>query len=286
MNTRKAVALGLFLMGSSAAAVEAATVFNFTNFNNCSALQLNGNAACTGGVLRVTPATFGQSGSTFSTTLIPLGPGASFSTLFSFRITGNGGSADADGLGADGIVFVVQPVSSSVGGGGGGIGYAGIPSSFGVEFDTWNNGVGAGDPDGNHVGFDLNGSVASVQTASVTPRINDGNVWYAWIDYNGTTMQLRLSQSPTRPAAPTMSRNVNLATVLGTTSAYVGFTSGTGAAYGNHDVLTWRFDNEFAPIGAPAATNVPVPSLSEGALALLAALLAGAAYLKLRRRAG
>ncbi|MEO7762506.1 MAG: hypothetical protein ABIS68_11425 [Casimicrobiaceae bacterium] len=39
---------------------------------------------------------------------------------------------DSDGAGADGIVFVVQPVSSTVGGGGGGIGYFGIPTSLAV----------------------------------------------------------------------------------------------------------------------------------------------------------
>src|SRR6188474_3600301 len=72
----------------------AATVFNFQNFNDCSPLQLNGNAACTGGVLRVTPATFNQAGSAFSMTLVPLGAGATFSTFFTFRFTSPGGSAD------------------------------------------------------------------------------------------------------------------------------------------------------------------------------------------------
>ena len=36
--------------------------------------------------------------------------------------------------GADGIAFVLQPISTSIGTGGGGIGYAGITPSFGVEF--------------------------------------------------------------------------------------------------------------------------------------------------------
>ena len=99
--------------------VRGATIFNFADFSDCTTLQLNGNAACTLNVLRVTPATLSQSGSAFSTTLIPLGPGASFSTFFTFRISGSGGISDSDGLGADGIVFVIQPVASTVGGGGG-----------------------------------------------------------------------------------------------------------------------------------------------------------------------
>ncbi|MEP7207846.1 MAG: L-type lectin-domain containing protein [Casimicrobiaceae bacterium] len=261
--------------------VYSATIFNFANFNNCSTLQLNGNAACTGGVLRVTPAAFSQSGSTFSTTLIPLGAGASFSTYFSFRMSASGFG------GADGIVFVIQPVASTVGGGGGGIGYVGIPNSLGVEFDTWDNGVGSGDPDGNHVGIDLNGSVASVQTAPVSSPLDDGSIWYAWIDYDGSVLELRLSQTNVRPVSPILSRAVALSSVLGTSSAYVGFTSGTGAAYSNHDILTWRFDNSFAPIGGaappPTLSAAPIPTLSDLALGLLALLIAGCAVYRLRR---
>ena len=185
----------LLLMAANA---HAAVVVNFANFSNCSTLQLNGNAACTSNVLRVTPATFGQSGSAFSQTIIPLGPGSTFSTFFSFNLNNPGGSADNDGLGADGITFTVQPNASTAGGGGGGIGYQGIPNSVAIEFDTWNNGVGAGDPDGNHVGVDLNGSVASVITVPIATRLNDGTTWYAWIDYNGSVIELRLSQTNAR----------------------------------------------------------------------------------------
>jgi len=286
MNLLRACAVMVVATAFGSATALAATVFNFANFNNCTTLQINGNAACTGGVLRVTPAQFNQSGSAFSTTLIPLGAGAQFSTFFSFNINASGGSSDGDGLGADGIVFVVQPVASTVGGSGGGIGYQGIPTSLGVEFDTWNNGGGFGDPDGNHVGIDLNGSIVSVLTASVSPRLNNAATWYAWIDYDGTTLTLRVSPTSSRPATPTLSYAVNLATVLGTTQAYVGFTSGTGSAFANHDILTWQFDNAFAPIGAPPslAAPVPTPTMSDAALVALALLTLAGAWLALRRR--
>ena len=257
---------------------QAATIFNFPNFASCAGLQLNGNAACTGGVLRVTPAAFSQAGSAFSTTLIPLGPGAAFSTFFTFRISNSGFG------GADGIVFAVQPVASTVGGLGGGIGFAGIPTSLGVEFDTWNNGAPT-DTSDSHVGIDLNGSVQSVQTVDILPPLDNGAIWFAWIDYNGAVLELRLSQTSSRPAAPTLSRAVNLASILGTTSAFVGFTSGTGAAFSDHDILSWRFDDVFAPIGG-AAPSAAVPALADVALWLLAGLLAGAALLELRRRRG
>ncbi|GIK87309.1 MAG: IPTL-CTERM sorting domain-containing protein [Burkholderiales bacterium] len=279
---RRAVLSTLIALAVLAApAANGAIVINFPDFSNCATLQLNANAACTANVLRVTPALGGQSGSAFSQTLIPLGAGNSFSTYFAFRITDNSGN-DGDGPGADGITFTVQPNASTAGGAGGGIGYLGIPNSVAVEFDTWDNGIGAGDPNGNHVGVDLNGSVASVVTVPIATRLNDGNVWYAWIDYNGSVLELRLSQVNTRPVAPTLSHAVNLATVLGTTQAFVGFTSGTGAAWANHDVLTWTFDNSFAPIGAaPAAA---IPTLSHVALAALALLLVAFGARGLRRR--
>ena len=279
------VASAVAVCGLFAAVADAAVVINFPNFSNCSTLQLNGNAACTASVLRVVPALGGQAGSAFSQTIIPLGPGNTFSTFFSFRMSANGGSADTDGLGADGFTFTVQPNANTAGGAGGGMGYLGIANSVAAEFDIWNNGPGFGDPDGNHVGIDLNGSINSVVVAPIATRLNDGNVWYAWVDYNGSVLEVRVAQTSVRPAAPTLSYAVNLNTVIGTTQAYVGFTSGTGAAFANHDILTWTFDNTFNPIGAapgpaPAAN---VPALSPWSLFVAALLVAALALRALRR---
>jgi len=74
---------------------------------------------------------------------------------------------------------------------------------------------------------------------------------------------------------------VNLAAVLGTSQAFVGFTAGTGAGFENHDILSWQFDNAFAPIGTVGA----VPTLSETALFSIALLLgvAGMGFIRWRR---
>jgi hypothetical protein len=263
----------------------AAIVVNFPNFSNCSTLQLNGSAACVANVLRVTPSTVGQSGSAFSQTIIPLGAGNTFSTFFSFNINTPGGIGDEDGPGADGITFTVQPNASTAGGAGGGIGYQGIPNSIAIEFDTFNNGVVAGDPNGNHLGVDINGSVFSVATVPVGARMNDGSTFYAWVDYNGAVVEVRLSQTAVRPAAPTLSHAVNLATVIGQNQAFVGFTSGTGSGFGNHDIQSWVFDNTFNPIGGPpGAAATDIPTLSDVALLLSALMLAAVGVQALRRR--
>ena len=149
-------------------------------------------------------------------------------------------------------MFVVQTVSNNVGGSGGGIGYQGIASSVGVEFDTYDNGVGAGDGSGNHAGIDLNGSVNSVAQIPVAPRFNDGNVWTVWVDYDGNNnlLEVRANETGLRPSVALLSYSVDLATVLGTPNAFVGFTSGTGSGYANHDILNWNFESDYNPIGS------------------------------------
>ena len=268
-----------------AAAVSALPAFGqiiINDFSTASGLQLNGNAAVAGTALRITPANYSQAGSVFSTTAISLNALASFSTYFQFRITNSGGSGDSDGWGADGITFVVQTLSNNVGGLGGGIGYLGISNSVGVEFDTWNNGTGWGDPNGNHVNFNYGGTFsAHTNAAIVANRMNDGTVWNAWVDYNGATqaLELRLLEgSNVRPATAFLATSVDLVAALGSTNAFVGFTSGTGAAFGNHDILTWEFRSEYNPIipgGATTPGAVPEPStyglMAAGALGLIAA---------------
>ena len=143
-------------------------------------------------------------------------------------------------------------------------------NSVGIEFDTWYN--GRLDSDGNHVGINLNGSGKSVVHRRVDTRMNNGEIWNAWIDYDGTAdvLEVRLTMDGTRALDPFLSLNVDLESVLGSPKAYIGFTSGTGAAGGDHDILGMRFRDDFSPISANAS-----PVSAPGSLALLSAGLFG-----------
>ena len=265
----------------TATAVTARAGFVYPDFSNVSGLKLNGTAVRSGADLQLTAASGFQNGSAFTTASTPLGNLNSFSTHFRFRITNSGGIGDEDGPGADGLVFVIQTISNNVGGAGGYLGYGGINHSLGIEFDTFNNGAGFGDPNGNHVGIDLNGNIVSVKTAEERTRFNNGSVWNAWVDYNGLTdgLEVRWSLGSTRPINAQLTATEDLRSILGSNSAFLGFTAGTGSGYGTQDILSWEYRDSFNPIGSDPSA---VPEPSTAALAFAGLLTLGVVR---RRRA-
>ena len=258
---------------------------SYASFGAASGLTLNGNSTIVENVLRLVPADTFQRGSAFTST--PVGV-ATFNTSFTFQMSGNGSTAgpdgfDGQGAGADGIMFVLQNAGpAALGGPGGRMGYgldpddpgAAIAPSVGVEFDTFQNGE-YGDADTNHVGINVNGSVFSVQAQGVEGRFDDGRLWTAWLDYDGTTLEVRVSASGSRPEFPTLSRTIDIPTILGGQTAYAGFTSATGLDFENADVLSWTYSgcqpgvlsNDTDSDGNPL-TAVLVQNAEHGALTL------------------
>jgi hypothetical protein len=230
-----------------------AGILVFDGFKDASLLTLNNAASIVetddGFVLRVTPANGNRAGSAFSSATVDA---TSFSTKFAFRFTNQGGSIfDCNTTdGADGLVFVVQSVSSSIGGLGAGIGYQGIPKSVGIEFDSWCNAAN-NDPNSSHVGIDLNGNVnhgaGAPFTATVEPDLDAGDLWWAWVDYDGVSMRVYLSRQPVQPFQPIVVRDLDLPAILEQDTGYVGFTSGTGADWADHDVVYWEY-TDYSPV--------------------------------------
>jgi len=218
---------------------------NFPDFSNTSGLTLNGSAAAVSNgidparVLRLARQVLFDGGSAFTSEKVCL---ATFSSFFEFRITNPGGLPDASGQsGADGLTFTVQRAGpTALGLLGGSLGYGGIAPSVAVEIDTWDNGfIDAGT---NHVGIDVNGNVNSAAKIAVPGRFDDGNLWSVWIDYNGSVLEVRVSNTGVRPAAPTLSLAIDIPATLGSSAGFAGFTAATGAAFGNHDIVSWTLD--------------------------------------------
>ena len=63
-----------------------------------------------------------------------------------------------DSTGADGIAFVLQPISTNVGAIGEGLGFEGVSPSVGISLDTWQN-LRRNDPPYDHITIQLNGAV-------------------------------------------------------------------------------------------------------------------------------
>jgi len=211
---------------------------NYPNFTDLSAFTLNARASQlnTGdGILNLIEGRW-QRGSAFLTDRIQLG--TTYSTSFSFQISDNVGRGDSDGIGADWIRFSIQTVSDLVPGG----------NMIGVEFDIYNNGS-RDNNSGNHIGLntDYEDTLQSVAIRHINTRFNNGEVWFSWIDYDGSRVKIYASMNDNKPVDPDISYGLNLADTLGTSEVYLGFIAGSGAGGANFDVLNWSFNSTPIP---------------------------------------
>jgi hypothetical protein len=230
-----------------------------TDFSNVSNWTLNGNTVQQNNRLALTQ-TVNQGGSAFLTNAVNLQNNLSFSAFFTFEMSNPSGQTDTDGqVGADGLAFVVQTQTNSVGGTGGFLGYGGpngIQNSLAVEFDTWDNenlmsnGNQVDSGNGNHVGINTNADMFSIAQANEATLFNIGGIWSAWIDYNGVTdlLEVRWSNNGQRSQQAGLSATVDLVNALGSNLAFFGFTSGTGSGGGLHEILSYEFRDDFEPI--------------------------------------
>jgi hypothetical protein len=121
---------------------------------------LNGEATSIGdNCYSLTEAVAWQAGSMWYDSLISLEN--DFTVDFNFYL------GDSDG-GADGMAFVLQPVSTGLGSSGGGLGYEGIDPSVNIEFDSYDNDVND-DPPFDHVSIMRDGTLSHALPSALTP---------------------------------------------------------------------------------------------------------------------
>jgi hypothetical protein len=169
--------------------------FNFADFSDASPLTLLGDASITADHrLRLTPAIGGQEGAAWYT-LEKQYVGFDFSTTFQFQLADN---FDPPG-GSDGFVFLIQNFTPTfLAGGGGTLGYYGLPNSLAVEFDSFQNSE-VSDPSGSHISIHTGGTgpndwreSLSLGSFNTNPILDDAQIHTARITYAQKSLSIYL----------------------------------------------------------------------------------------------
>jgi hypothetical protein len=241
------------------------SAFEFTEFTDKSNLMLNGRAAISHGVARLTEDLFYQVGTMWYHETVPVLDG--FSTEFAFRFSQgkNHDCGDGSAQGADGIAFVIQNAgNAAIGFAGGSIGYEGIYNSLAIEFDTYSNDANQienyFDPNGNHIavqtmksGKNTSKHIMQANLAmneNVMPMLADSTIYYAKIIFSlkNKTLTIYLDTVPNPDKEVLSLERFEIGKYLSLDRGYrafVGFTAATGCAVEIHDILSWSFCPEF-----------------------------------------
>jgi hypothetical protein len=227
-----ALAPGLVESGVALSFFGSATAFpTVAGFGgNGAGWTLNGGAAATNDVITLTDGGYGEARSAFFDN-----PQAVTSFIARFIYQSSGG--------ADGAAFVLQNApagAGALGGDGGCLGYCGIMPSAAVEYDFYG---------GTAAGLATNG-VAIYFTSTLPLNLASDDPIWAVLYYNGSVLTEHMVNQNTGDTFDA-AYPVNLADAVGSNTAWVGFTAGTGSLSSTQTVSGFTF-----------GPNRPTPILS------------------------
>ena len=198
--------------------------------------EINGSATHTGGGdYLLTPASGAKVGSIWFENKISLKESFDLDFELYFGTKNNG---------ADGISFCLQPLSTSVGVSGGGLGVQGVSPSFFAEFDTYRNN---GDPNFDHIAIQKNGDVYNQGANNLVPAVRirsgfddveDGQWYPIQVKWNATIKKFEIYVDCVLRASYT--GDIVNSIFGGDPLVYWGFTASTGGANNEHRVRNVR----------------------------------------------
>jgi hypothetical protein len=223
----------------------AGTASRFT-FNGASAKIVGSN-------LQLTDGGINEAASIFVSAKVSV---TSFITQFNFQLLP--GTVPI----SDGITFCIQGAArADVGGSGGGLGYGGITKSVAVKFDLWNNAGEGPDSTGLYTNGLLPTLVNSVNLTGTGIDLHSGHVFNVGMAYDGTTLKVTITDTVTQAKA-TQSYVVNIPSVVGASTAYVGFTGSTGTHTAVQNILNWTYTITPPAIPTVASTTGAADSVA------------------------
>ena len=201
---------------------------------------LNGSAVDLGGdCIRLTPNALTQTGSAWNPDKVNLRQD------FRVEVDMFLGSSNA---GADGMDFVLQPISTAIGVSGGGLGYLGVSPSLAAEFDTWQN-TDYFDPACDHVAIVSNGNpshsgptslVSPVDILATSCNAEDNTYHAVSIRWTAATTTLEVFVD----CVPRVSYSGDVVSTIfgGDSLVFYGFTAATGGAANEHTFCFRKLD--------------------------------------------
>jgi hypothetical protein len=178
-------------------------------------MTLNGGASLNGTRLRLTDGKDDEARSAFFAYPVNI---EKFSTSFQFQITEPA---------ADGFTFTIQGAGpTAVGGLGGSLGYLGIPEGVAVKFDLYSNAGEGPDSTGLYIG-NSPPTVPDVNLTATGINLHSGDIFNVQLTYSGSTLIVVITDTVTKASA-TQTYTADIPAAVGSETAYVGFTAGTG----------------------------------------------------------
>jgi fibronectin type 3 domain-containing protein len=216
-----------------------------------SLLTLNGSAKINGAFLQLTDGGPSEAASAFTSNRLDV---TNFNTQFSFQI---------QNATADGFTFTIQGVGpTALGGGGAQLGYgaaaapgpAGITNSVAIKFDIYNN-AGEGN---DSTGLYTNGASPTIPAIDLTPTgidLHSGDIFTVTMNYGGGVLKVGITDTFTGASA-TQFYPINIPGIVGSSTAFIGFTGASGSLTAIQEILSWTYSPPILPPPIPIGVGV------------------------------
>jgi hypothetical protein len=205
---------------------------NFANGFAANSVTLNANAALSGTAVQLTNGGVNEAGTAWYPKPVSV---AEFTTAFDFQLPSSNGN---------GFTFTLQNDSRknyAHGNDGVGLGYQWITNSVSVAFNLYQPGVTSAQSIGVYTGG-VAPLGSAINMAGSAINLHSGDSFHAVITYAGSTLTVTLTDKVTGGTV-TETFTVNIASNVGASTAYVGFTGSTGTQASVQNILDWTYSN-------------------------------------------